>query len=82
MLAGSANGDPLDLLDAGASRQAQRVAAAKPRQSADDYARGSDGKMIIRDEDAPPGQHFPSHSYTVGRRGNTPQTSHQTYLEL
>lgn len=64
MLAGSANGDPMDLLDAGASRQLQRGAAAKPRRSADDFSRGSDGKMIFRDEDAPPGQHAPSHSYT------------------
>ncbi|BDA46153.1 RRP12-like protein [Coccomyxa sp. Obi] len=55
MLASSANGDPMDLLDAGASRQLQRAAAAKPRRSADDFARGNDGKMIIRDDDAPPG---------------------------
>lgn len=64
MLAGSANGDPMDLLDAGASRQLQRGAATKPRRSADDFSRSSDGKMIFRDEDAPPGQHAPSHSYT------------------
>ncbi len=60
-MASSANGDPLDLLDVGATRQMQRASGgAKPRRSADDYARGSDGRMIIQDEDAPPGQHdFP-----------------------
>ena len=57
VLASSANGDPMDLLDAGATRQMQRASGAGPRRSADDYARGSDGRMIIQDEDAPPGQH-------------------------
>lgn len=52
-----ANGDPVDLLDAAASRRMLQQSAAilgqQQRRSADDFARDSEGRMVIREEDAP-----------------------------
>jgi hypothetical protein len=50
-----AGGDPVDLLEIGASQRARQAAFQSQRQSIDDYARDSEGRMIIRDEAAPLG---------------------------
>jgi len=51
------NGDaePMDLLDANTSRRMLKGNAPGARQNVDDYARSSDGRMIIREEAPPPG---------------------------
>lgn len=57
MLTASESGDPVDILEAGTASQAQRRAPAERRRADNsDFARNSEGRMIIREEDAPKGK--------------------------
>ncbi len=48
------DGDPLDLLDAAASRRMLHLAVAPGQRAlADDFARDTEGRMVIREEAAP-----------------------------
>ena len=60
MLRASDSGDPVDILEASAASQARRRPPAERRPAdAADFARNSEGRMIIRDEDTARGKAFP-----------------------